>query len=366
MNTLKKFARHYPIWLLSGILAVMITLYWTWLATPRYVSEAHIVLQTADVAPPQLSFANMLTGASANNVGDLKLLSDYLQSLDVIELLETQFQLRAHYSQPEIDYISRLTQRNWPIERFQRFFQKRVSVELDEFTGILIVTVEAHSADLAKAVADRLLELGEKHINDMGQKLASGQVEFIQKQVDVLRENLLQAQQSLLDYQNQHNLVSPTATIENFSAIVASLNTQLSQLQAQKSLLLQYQSDKSVDLININAQIAAVKKQIAVENSKLTKVNGDALNKLSIDYKSLELQAQFAQELYSNALATLEATRIEASRKLKQVAVTQSANLAGFAMEPSRLYNIVVDLLILLVITVILSMLYEVIRDHRD
>lgn len=365
MKTALKFLKH-PIWLISSILIVIISVYWAFIATDRYVSKAHVVLQTSDIAPPELSFTNMLSGAAASNTSDLLLLRDYLLSVDMLKILDEQLNLRTHFSNPDIDYFSRMGEVDEPIEYFHEYYLKRVDVNLDDYSGVLRVSASAFDKTTAIAIVELLLKYGEQRMNQMGQRLASEQVDFIERQVHDLNLRLESARNAVLAYQDKEGLISPTGTVESLSAVIAELKAQLSKLEAQKSMMSQFQSARSAEMIKLNSEIAALKKQVAIENAKLTATQGKALNKVTAEYETLKLRAQFAQELYSNALATLEATRVEAARKLKQVAVLQTPTHPEYAVQPDRIYNITVSVLFIFIITLILNMVLVIIKDHRD
>jgi capsular polysaccharide transport system permease protein len=203
-------------------------------------------------------------------------------------------------------------------------------------------------------------------MNQMGQRLASEQVNFIEKQVADLNVRLEKSLNAVLAYQDKEGLISPTGTVESLSAVVATLKSQLAQLYAQRSALSQFQSARSAEMLKLNSEIMALEKQIKLENNKLTATQGSALNKVTAKYETLKLRAQFAQELYSNALATLEATRVEAARKLKQVSILQSPTSPEYPIEPDRLYNITVTFILLGLLGVILNLFLTIVRDHRD
>jgi capsular polysaccharide transport system permease protein len=131
-------------------------------------------------------------------------------------------------------------------------------------------------------------------------------------------------------------------------------------------VLSQYQSSRSPDIIKLTNEIKVLESQINKEKMQLTDVQGKALNKVTADYQALLLKAQFAQEMYANALATLEATRVEAARKLKQVSVLQSASVPEYPIEPNRLYNITVTIILVTLISIILSLFMTIVRDHKD
>lgn len=363
---IKKLLKSYPVWVLGFIVGCVLSSYWVFVATDRYVSQSHIVLQTPDIAPPELSFASMISGAAAANTADLKLLQDFLLSTDMLKILDQNLDLRSHYSDKQIDYFSRLTDYDAPMELFHEYYQERINIELDDYAGVLVVKVSAFTPGMAKRINDLLLLYGEQRMNQMGQKLASDQVAFISKQVDVLNQNLQTARENMILYQDKHNLISPKGDVENYVSIIAQLRVELAKLKADKMVLSKFQSGRSSEVVMLDAQIESLQHQIEAEKNKLTADSGRALNRVSADYETLVLKFQFAQELYSNSLATLEATRVEAARKLKQISVTQTASVPEYAIEPNRAYNVVVSFLIIFLLSIILSMVYEIIRDRRD
>lgn len=361
----KKMVKH-PIWLVSLSLIVLINIYWAFIATDRYVSKAHVVLQTSDIAPPELSFSSMLSGAAASNTSDLLLLRDYLMSVDMLKILDKELDLRSHFSNQEIDFFSRLSEKNEPMEYFHEYYLKRINIYLDDYSGVLRIEASAFDKAMSLAIVERLLKYGEQRMNQMGQRLASEQVQFIEGQVLQLNDRLEKARTAVLAYQDQEGLISPTGTVESLSMVIAELKSQLSKLQAQKSMMSNYQSARSPEMIRLNSEIQALEKQVKVENAKLTATQGKALNKVTAEYETLKLRAQFAQELYSNALATLEATRVEAARKLKQVAVLQTPTEPEYSIAPDRLYNIAVTTLFILLLSLILNMIMVIFKDHKD
>lgn len=354
------------VWWFSFALIIAFNVYWGWIATDRYVSTSHIVIQTPDVAPPELSFSSMLSGVASNNTADLLLLREYLLSPDILRQLDQEFDLRTHFSQEYIDYLSRLSDANVPMEKFYDYFQNRISVNLDDYSGVLIVEAQLYNPELAQKLVQYMISLGEIHMNQMGQRLATEQVKFIEKQVNQLATRLSEATQAVLNYQNSEGMLSPSETAASISSLIAQLNVELVKLKAQRSAQSSYLSPKSSDMIRLKNEIRSLQQQIDVEQAKLTAMGGNALNQASSEYDELQLKAKFAQELYANALATLEATRVEAARKLKQVSVISEPNKPEYSVEPKRLYLMTVFTLVIFFLTLILFMIIAIVKDHRD
>jgi capsular polysaccharide transport system permease protein len=169
-----------------------------------------------------------------------------------------------------------------------------------------------------------------------------------------------------LAYQNEKGLFPPIVTVESLNAVVASLDAQLSNLKTKKSALVSYQSLKSPAVVKIDSEIEATKQQIALEKARMAQASGGALNTLSSEYQTLQLQLEFARESYFGALSALQNTRIVVARKLKQITVLPEPTLPEYAVEPDRLYNSVVFTILALFVALITQMLVLIVKEQQD
>ncbi len=357
--------KKHPIFSLYTFVVVCVSFYWLALASDRYVSETNIVLESPQVSAPALNFQSILSGTGSSTT-DLLLLRDYLLSVDMLKMLDNSVGFAEHYSDSSIDFFSRLADKDAPIEELHDYYLNRIKVELDDYAHVLRIKVEAFEPNMAQRIAELLLSAGEQHMNNMGQRLAEEQVRFLESQLETLRQSFDKARQELIDYQNENGLVSPTGTVESLSAVVASLESQLANMRAKKAALLAFHSSKSSEIVKIGAEIKAINQQIDKEKSRMAQQSGGALNAVSSQYQTLELQMRFAQESYSGALSALQNTRIEAVRKLKQVSILQSPTLPEYSVEPRRVYNIAVFSILALFVGLIANMLILIVKDHRD
>lgn len=116
----------------------------------------------------------------------------------------------------------------------------------------------------------------------------------------------------------------------------------------------------------MNQQIAALDGQITQEQAKLAAPGGKTLNRTLEEFQRLEMDANFTQDLYKTALTALEQGRIEAARTIKQVSVIQSPTEPQYPLEPRRIYNTVVFLLVALLLAGVVHLLAAIVRDHKD
>jgi len=357
--------KKYPLWATSFTSIFLVSFYWGVIATDRYVSEANIVLESPQIAAPTLSFESLFTGSSSRSA-DMLLLRDYLLSVDILRDLENTVGFKKHYSDTNIDYFSRLYDENAYMEELHEYFLSRVSVELDDYAQVLRIKVRAFSPEKAQHIAKFLLSKGEQQMNELGKRLADEQVRFLEQQIFVLNKRFEDTRKELLDYQNEQGLVSPAGTVESINAVVASLEAQLTELKAQKTTLISYQSETSPEVVRITTEINSLKEQIDLERARMAQSSGGALNVISSEYQTLELKTQFAQESYSAALAALESTRIEAARKLKQISILQKPTLPEYPVEPERMRNSIMFAVVVIFLTLITQMMILIVKEHRD
>ena len=341
--------------------------YWGIVASDRYVSEAHVIVQRTDLASGQaLDFGTFLSGAGGSNRADQLLLRDYLLSVDMLSRLDAKLNLRAHYSDWRRDPLSNMWFKKAPQEKFHQYFLTRISVEYDDYAGVLVIRAQAYDPDTARAITTVLVEEGEHAINELAHRLAQEQVSFVEKQVSDSADRFQLARKAVLDFQNRKGMVSPQSAADSLAGTINSLEGRRTELQARRNTLLGYLALKAPSVVELDMQISAIEKQIEKEQSRLTSPRGSRLNSTVEEFQRLEMEAAFAQDIYKTSLISLEKSRVEATRTLKKVSVLQRPTLPEYPIEPRRIYNTTVFILVTLLLAGIAHLLAAIIRDHKD
>ena len=349
------------------ILAILICGYWLIVASDRYESSASMIIRKTDsLAQQSVDLPLIISGVSSASRPDQLLLREYLLSADMLKKLDSKLQLRRHYSDSRFDIFSRLWQEDTPMELFQRYFEKRVSVDYDEFAGVLRVKVQAYDAKTAQAIAATMVAEGERYMNQLGHEMAETQVNYLVNQVQVSQQRSQQANQLLVDYQNKKGLLSPQATAESISSIISGLESQRAQLQTQLATLPKSLDADHPNLVMLRQAIGSVTSQIAQEKARLANPSGKTLNVSMEEFQRLQMDAGFKQDVYKSSLAALEKGRFDAARMLDKVSVLQSPSLPEFPLEPRRLYNILATLIIAGMLAGTLKLLEGIVLDHLD
>ena len=360
------FMRRSPIFAMAAVLSLLSAVYWLVIAPDRYVSEAHVIVQRTELTKGMgVDLSSLLVGASSENRSDQLILRDYLRSTDLVRKLDRELHLRGHYSAWHFDPLSRLKS-DATIEELHEYYLSHVSIEFDDYTGVLVIKAEGFDPETAQAITRALVREGENFMNGMAHALAKDQVDFLESEVERTSQRAMKARQAVLDYQNRNGLVSPEIATEAISGIIANLEGKRTELQARLAALQSYLVPGHPNIVELQQQIDAISQQIQDENARLVSPQGGKLNSKIEQFQRLTLEAKFAEDLYKTALAALEKGRVEATRTVKKMSIVQAPNLPEEAGEPRRLYETAVYIIVIMLASGVVYLLSAIIRDHRD
>jgi capsular polysaccharide transport system permease protein len=337
------------------------------LSSDRYVSEAIVLIQnTNKIGAPAIDISAMLGGGGGPNRPDQLLLREHLLSVDMLRKLDAALDLRAQYSDTRRDIASRMWFTDASVEWFHRHYLSRVHVEFDDYAGVLRIRAEAYEPQKARDIAAMLVAEGERYMNELSHELARAQVAFLDTQVRLAHGMVLQASQTLLDFQNQKGLASPLTAVESIHAIIAKLEAQRTDIQTQMAALPHTLTPDHPHRVLLRQALAAVERQIEQERAKLASTTGTPLNSLVAEEQRLQLDVNFTRDVYKTTLVAMEQGRMDASRTIKKVSVLQVPLLPEYPLEPRRIYGMAASLCIFLMMAGSVKLLEGIILDHVD
>ncbi len=339
-------------------------LYFGIVASDRYVSRAELVVKQADqikMLPDALS----MLGLGGSNHQDVLLIQDYLNSPDLLDKLDEELGIKAHYQNHKIDYFSRLPD-NVSREDFIQYYRDHMTLRLDELSGVLTIELQAFDPAYGQQVVGLMLKESEGFINRLGHQVALEQLAFVEKEVDRAYQRVQDEKAKVLDFQNSHHLLSPESTSTARLSVVSQIESELVQQQAQLKQLQSYMKDTAPAVVSVQARVDALNKQLEQEKARLTGVDKDAMNEITARYMDVQTQAKLAADLYKSGLVSLEQARVEAYRKLKHLLVISQPTLAEDAEYPRRLYNLATIGVLLCLLYGLVVMGLATLREHQD
>ena len=347
---------------------VLAAIYYGTFANDRYVSSAQVVVRQdgGNQAAAMPGLATLLTGANPASREETLYLREYIGSMDMMLLLEERLHWVEQYAAQRSDmffWLDKDAQR----EDLHKYYQRMVSANYDETTGLLRVEVQAFTPDLSVKMLRTILEASEHFVNEVSHSIAREQMTFAKSELATARVQYADRKAELIDFQNANKVLDGANTAQSRATIIADLEGQYTKEQA---VMTEMQFKLRADSPQVKQQkqrVNAIAQQLAKEKRLLvSSTDGSQLNVVASAFQQLTLDAGIAEASYKTAVAALDNARIEASKKIRTLVTVVSPNTPQQALYPERLYNLATILLGLLMLYGITRFILASIEDHRD
>jgi capsular polysaccharide transport system permease protein len=341
-------------------------------ASDRYESRTQLILKQPDgmsTLDPSLALLSGFGGSTGDN--DNELLKTYILSNDMMEYLQQEVNLEAHFEDSTYDFFSRLSSSASREEKLE-YFQNFVNVENDEMSGVIKIMVQGFEPEFTEILTQKIVARAEWYINEIGHNLAKEQLNFVHKEHEIIENKLQNAKKQLLAFQRQHNLLDPEAEGMALQQISYSLEGEIAVKKAQLRTIQSGMSDNAPLVLQAQAELNSLVKQLESERQRLTNKPGNATDTddLSVGeilgkFSDLKIDIELALQAYTSSQISLEKSRIEAYRQLKYLVVVESPTLPEEARYPDVVYNLSLFLAVALMLFIIGKIILATVEELR-
>lgn len=312
-------------------------------ASERFESTAQLLVKQPEggsVLSPEMALLSGFGVATADN--DATLVEAYINSNDMLEFLEQEMSLSAHFRDYSVDFFSRLHLWN-SHEDFLGHYRKHVVVTIDTNSSIILVRAQGYTSEFAHKLNVAIIDRAEWFINEIGYNLANEQIAFMSREHQKWTDNLQNAQNSLMSYQRQNGLLDPTSEGIARQSITYNIEAQITSKKAELIAAEKIMSAQAPEVMSIKNQLLALEEQLLNERSQLTNasINNESMNKIIAKFSELKINYELALQAYAGSLASLEKTRTDAYRQLKYLVTVEKPTRPDDNTYPSVFYNIV-------------------------
>ena len=356
-----------------GVIAVpwlLVAVYLGAFAADRYVSESVVVVRQEGAAiaiPGGVDALSAMFGSTMASREDQYMLQAHILSMDMLRQVDEKLDLRQAYSSPDFDFIFRLSE-DATKDQFLDYYRSRVEVEVDEASGLLTIRTQGFTPEIAQAVNQAVVNISEQFINESSHRLARDQMSFAEEELRNARAQLDEVQARMLEFQDQHGMLDPTAQAAANTGLTAQLQAMQARHEAELKGLQAYLNDDAPQVQAVQAQISGIRQQLEIERRRgITNADGgEKLNVLAGEYQELLAELEFVSDAYRGALTALETARIESTRKLKSLVLVESPVLPESAEYPYRVYTLFALLMGLTLLYAIGRLIVATIEDHLE
>jgi capsular polysaccharide transport system permease protein len=337
-------------------------------ASDVFVSESHFVVSGPE-RPASGGLTALLQGVGGGfnrSLEDSYNVADFMTSRDALRVLEDELHLKGAFGSSEVDLLNRFGGLDWDdsFEALHKYYQKRVSVGVDAATPVSILTTEAFTPVDAYRINERLLELSEDLVNRLNERGRQDMIRYGETLVRDAEERARKATVAVAEYRHLQSVFDP----EKQSALrleqISTLQGDLSVAKARLSQI-QKQAKDNPQITTLQRMVEATQAEIDAETGKVAG-GQTSLAKKVVAYEALVLEQTLAERQLETALASLVQARDEAQRKRLYLERIVQPSKPDVALQPRRLRNVVVTMLLGLIAWGIVSLLVAGVREHRD
>ena len=356
--------------------AAIASFYYIVIASPQYQVEAQFAVRGSNQSSMATMGLGSILGGTTTQSGDSYIVSSYVESLQLIRDVQQELgvDLRQFYTRDHIDWLYRI-QPDMPLEKFTEYWRSMTDVSYNATTGNTTLLVYGFTAEDSKAIADAVLKVSERLVNQLSENNRQQVMQVASKQVDRAEERLRKVQAELRRLRVDEKVSDPATLIQLRNQVLSGLQNQLSTLKTRYNALMRSVSPEAPQAKSLQKQIDALEGQIAEQEAQLgapDSKNGknlspednanlaEVLNK----FEELTIEQSFATQAYTTALAAFETAIVEAQRQERYFATFVAPTRPEIALYPLRYLDSFIAFLVLLAAWMVTQFLYRSFRDH--
>jgi capsular polysaccharide transport system permease protein len=328
-----------------------------------YSSRTEFVIQQASAgATPAASF---LTGTTFATSQDSVAVQGYLQSQDVMDLLDQDAGFRTHFSDPTIDPIQRLAP-DASNSATYALYKKMVKISYDPTEGLIKLEVSATDPDKAVEFSRALLTYAELRVDQLTARLRGDQEKGAAQSFAEAQAQLEAAQRKLVDLQQKTKTFSSEVEVGLITTQIGTLDAQLTQERLALAQMEANANPNKARMDPVKTRIATLESQINDLRQRLTESGADGPSIASVQSELVMAQADVAtrQMMLAQATSAMETTRIEASRQTRYLSVAVQPVAADDPSYPRAFENTLVVMLIFGGIYLMVTMTIAILREQ--
>lgn len=335
-------------------------------ASLQYETTAHFTIEKTGKV--QSDPFGALTGLAGNvsSTRDALIIKDFVESREVIEQTKKDFNIKKLYARDDKDWLSRL-ESDASIEDVVEYWKGKVSIEFDTTSGIAKLSVLAFEPEDAITIINSILNVSENLVNNLSEKSRKDSLKFARQELSNAEENLKKKRSEIRLFRDKEQVLSPVKDIEKKFVLIASLEAELAQADAELRTLTRSLTNNSPKVKAASNRFSSLKRQIQKERARTVRSSGKqskTMGTLIAKQEELLTEQEFAEKAYASTLLGLEQARIDATQQHRYLTVIVNPQLPEEAAKPDQPHDYIVLLLACLLLWGILSLIIASIRDH--
>ena len=336
---------------------------------PTLISGGYLAFRAADQYGATVGFAvrteksstmidllggiSQLSGASSTDAG---MVYQYLQGPELVKKLDARLNLRAMFARAHatdlVDYWNRM-----------------VTVSLDQGTGLITLDVRAFTAADAQVVAQMAFDESSRMINDLSDIAQEDAMRSARTELTQAEDRLRAARAALQGFRDRTQILDPSADVTGQMGLLNSLQDQLVAAMIDLDLVHQTTHGNDPRANEAQRKIDVIRNRIAEARQTFGSAPGkpgdQSYASLLGEFERLSVDQDFAEKAYAMALGGLDSAEAAARQQSLYLAAYQEPMLAEASEYPRR--GLLTGLVAFFCFLgwAVLALIYYSLRDRR-
>lgn len=342
--------------------------YFGLIASDVYISESHFIVRSHRAQNTQLGLGALLQTAGLSRAqDDTYMVSTYIQSRDVIPLLNEKLDLVQCFDNSDIDLFSRFDPLGLDdsMEALHLYLNKRITVTVDGMSSISTLSVKTYTPEAAHVINEELLNMSESLVNQLNERAQKDTIGFSAEQVAEAEQRIKISADKLYEFRLKNGIFDLGSHAEAQLQLISKLQDVLITAQSQLAQI-KAVAPTNPQIPALKARERALQKEIQAQMLKIFGDDSGTLSGKAAEYEHLMLEYKLTEQQLMAAMASLDNARDEAQRKqlyLERVAQPSMPDAPG---GPNRLKNILATLVLGLLVYGVISLFVVSVKEHRD
>lgn len=340
-------------------------LYYGFVASNIYISESKFIIRQPEKKSTSSLGMFLQSAGITSSHDDIYIIREYLQSRNVLEIIEENLKLSKAFSDDKIDFLQRYNALGFKssLEKFFLYFKDYVTVDVDTTTSMCECKVKAFDPNLAKSINDAMLFLGEGFVNGLNNRAREDIIQSNLTEVLETEKTAKKAALTLSDYRNRQSVLDPNQQSSIQLQQISKIQSDLIDVRTQLSQYAHFASQTPI--------IDALKKRREELENEMKKTmsgivgNNSSMAQKMITYDRLVLDVEFANKRLASAMASFEQSKSEAQRQQLYLERVVVPCVPDDSMYPKRMRNIFIIFICSLMIYGIIKFFLMGVREHQ-
>jgi capsular polysaccharide transport system permease protein len=338
-------------------------------AQPQFVSDVGFTVRREDTPTAVDVLGGLSSLGSSASSSDSDILFEFIQSQELVVQIDEALDLRTLYAEHyEQDPVFGLAP-GASIEELVDYWQRMVQISYAPGTGLINLRAFAFDPEDAQTIAQSIFERSSDMINDLSDIARADSTRYATEDLEGAVVQLAEARQELTAFRSRTQIVDPSADIQLQLGVLNTLQQQLGEELINYDLLRQSTRTGDPRITQSEQKIGAIRDRIREEREKFgtgeSSVAGEDYASLVAEFERLQVNLEYAEQKYTNALSNFDASQAEAQRQSRYLAAFVRPTIAETAEYPRKVLIFGLGIIFLLIAWATIVLIFYALRDRR-